>query len=448
VAPKVFRDPIHGNIEVDESELRIIDLPQFQRLRHIHQLALTHFVFHGAEHTRFGHSLGVLEVAGRMFDRLRTPGGGLEGMPQDKARRKRRLVRLAALVHDIGHSPFSHALEGGDEKLFARGEDHDKVGARIIGEQLTSAIKDAYAGEISAEDVVEVLEHALPAEETYLWQIISGPLDADKIDYLLRDAHYCGVRYGWFDFERILSKLIVHELPPEYGVSARVLGLDKGATEAYEEFFLARHWMNAQVYMHPARRQLDIIIRKLVVDLVPGGQLPTDITQYLRWDDDRVFAEAATSSSPWAQRLFRPLFYCAWRERVTKQRVTKVTATDSKSSAQSGVPVLQQFHQIADALEADASLKGSVYRDLATIKNKDYAERPGDASQKEADQIPFFVRREKDAKLVPVAQDSAVIPSVPETMTYFFVFVDRAKQERAMEIVSSLNFQTESGSDG
>jgi HD superfamily phosphohydrolase len=427
---KLFRDPVHGMIEVDqESELKVIDSWQFQRLRQIRQLALTHLIYHGAEHTRFGHSLGVMEIAGRMFDQLRFAGGGLEDMKADVAQRKRRLVRLAALVHDIGHSPFSHALEA--DNLFPKGEDHETIGVRILEEELRETIDAAYRDfGITTENVVALLEHTLPAEETYLWQIVSGPMDADKMDYLLRDAYYCGVRYGSFDLARILSKLIVHEMPAGYDLPDHVLGLARGATEAYEEFFLARHWMNAQVYMHEVRRQLDIIVRKLVADILPSRQLPSGVKDYLAWDEPRVFAEAAKNSSPWAIRLrsARPYFYCPYKDRSA----TTKTEPAERERSSTTLTSLQRFQKVIDVLQDDATLAGHVFPDTALLKNKDYSPREGG----ETSQIPFFVRRESDNALVPVAEESVVIPSVPAQITYFFAFVDPDHRARADQIVS------------
>lgn len=412
--PKLFRDPVHGFIEVDEdTELQVIDHPVLQRLRRIHQLALTMYVYPGADHKRFSHVIGTMEVAGRIFDQL-VRDKALAGS-QDELQRKRRLVRLAALVHDVGHAPFSHA---GEEHLFPQEpekEDHESFGMRILQGELGALIDTLYKSRfgISKESVIDLLSNAVPPEDRYLWQIISSPIDADKMDYLLRDKHYCGVRYGEFDLPRIVSKMTVHEIDPSTKQKDRVLGLRYGAVQAYEEFFLARHWMSAQVYFHPVRRQLDIVLRNVMAELLPGGRYSLNMNEYLTWDDGVVFAKVfdLSNTSKWATRLREPRPYF---EKVFDE------SDSSPRSTTSGETTLQRFDELRKELQGELGTKVFAEHD-ARVKNK-LASSSGDGV---GEDLPLCVETTKGGDFVPVTAESAILTNFPRAVTYFRIFVER-----------------------
>ena len=202
-----LRDPVHGFIRADALEAALINTQPLQRLRSIHQLGFTYLVFPGAEHSRFAHVLGAMELAGRVYDALAAKSAGI--LDPDRRGADRRLVRAAALMHDIGHAPFSHSAED----LFEEHIDHEEMTRRLI---LLPEIRAAFAAHgngLEPERIASLLAGGADARERLLAKIVSGELDADKMDYLLRDSLFCGVRYGTYDLERILDTILPQPAP-------------------------------------------------------------------------------------------------------------------------------------------------------------------------------------------------------------------------------------------
>ena len=220
---KIFkvRDPIYGFVKLDSQEIEIINSEYFQRLRRIKQLSLTDMVYPGATHTRFEHSLGVVQMATDMFDNIVAQNKNLEklGINREDARRTRKIIRLAALLHDVGHAPFSHA---GEESMPLLPKDHYryKAKSRYKHEDYSIAaikmifrdyIENHRFGEalgIKAEDITTLLgdQSISPTRSALIWSgLISGQLDADRADYLLRDSHHLGVNYGTYDRNRLIN---------------------------------------------------------------------------------------------------------------------------------------------------------------------------------------------------------------------------------------------------
>lgn len=284
----IIRDPIHGFIKYNNLERDIIDSMPFQRLRNIKQLAFTNLIYPGAEHSRFSHSLGVMEFATKVFDALifkhrKEIGWDEEGV----VLKNRQLLRLVSLLHDLGHPPFSHA----GEDLFEKGSDHESYTSRIIGETVIKEIIDKHKESIgvTADDVI-ALFNGKPMggsfkDAAFLKEIYSGEIDVDKMDYLLRDSLFSGVHYGKFDHERLINSLCLVPNPASGG-GGLVLAVEEGGIHALEALILARYFMFTQLYFHRGRRAYDL---HLIGFLKREVKIyPKVISDYLQWDDIRV----------------------------------------------------------------------------------------------------------------------------------------------------------------
>lgn len=304
-----FRDPIHGFIDVSDDELKIINSAPFQRLRNIRQLATTYLVYHGAEHTRFGHSIGVMHLTSRVFDSITNKCPNLFSDNNEENECKiawyRQLLRLIGLTHDLGHAPFSHA----SEDLFESGIKHEDYTKLIlfnteiadhinsIGAKFQAKYGEAY--EITPELVWMIYEGKEVTNEKFispdflfLQSFMDGELDCDKMDYLLRDSHFCGVTYGRYDLDRFVSTLTAYKTDDMIQ-----LAIERGGIQALEEFILARYFMFIQVYFHKTRRFLDKSLVKCLKAILPGGKYPENVVDYLKWDDARVITLISESDA-------------------------------------------------------------------------------------------------------------------------------------------------------
>lgn len=262
---KIFRDPIHGNISLtlprDQVLLDLIDTPEFQRLRRIHQLGSSYLTFHGAEHSRFTHSLGVLHLMTRALDQL------CENFPELEIKIKNhyQLGRIASLLHDIGHGPFSHSAENVKSWKLPH---HEVSGAAIIfGQSAISKVLRKY--KVNLSELKNILNDCstLPL----ISELLHGHFDIDRADYLLRDSHATGVKYGVFDLERILSSLSYYKRAGKIH-----LAIDYKGLHALEEFILARYFMYEQVYLHKTSLAAEFLLQaifKRVADLSKSGKL-------------------------------------------------------------------------------------------------------------------------------------------------------------------------------
>ena len=295
------RDPIHVFIRLDQDELKVLNSRWFQRLRQIHQLALSYLVYPGATHRRFEHSLGAMELAGRVFDVVTAADNVTDEVRsvvpeinRDTAHRAywRRVVRIAALCHDIGHLAFSHAAE---HALLPSGWSHERLGKEILLSEDMRRIFDSMTPPLRADDVVKLALGPKKAEglqfsnwEAILSEIIVGDaFGVDRIDYLLRDSHHMGVAYGKFDHYRLIDTLRVLK---SHHANEPSIGLEHGGLQSAEALLLARYMMYSQVYFHPVRRIYDIHLQEFLSAWLPGGKFPVDPRKHLELTDNEVGA--------------------------------------------------------------------------------------------------------------------------------------------------------------
>jgi hypothetical protein len=287
-----LRDPIHGFVHADALERALIGSRPLQRLRWIHQLGFTFLVYPGAEHSRFSHALGAMGLAGRVFDSLIAKQPDL--VPVNERSHARRLVRAAALVHDVGHAPFSHSAED----RFEGGIDHEEMTRRLLALPEIGALFERCGDGLSVAAVVELLAGRVPPERRFLAQIVAGELDVDKMDYLLRDSLYCGVRYGVYDLDRLIDTLVAVADP----VSGETgLGVESGGVHAVEALILARYYMFTQVYFNVTGKALEY---HLTAWLEAAGRFwPADPERFLDEDDHSVLAAMRRDPSEHARAV-------------------------------------------------------------------------------------------------------------------------------------------------
>lgn len=274
---KRFSDPVHGTMGFSELEVEIIDSRVFQRLRNIRHLGLVHYVFPGADFSRFSHSLGVCHLTGRMLDSLRSVGHTI-----DEA--KFRDFRLAGLLHDIGHYPFSHPLEQAISDFYrledvTREEESGNSGAEETGGRKSRFYKHAEVSELTLSEDVELREifsrnNVDPGEISKyfvsdtvadLGNLISSDLDADRLDYLIRVAHYTGLPYGHVDLEYLLSQLRVD--------ARNQICLHKKALRTVDHFLLSRYFQYQQVILHKSVVIFERVLKDVIWSLLDKEQL-------------------------------------------------------------------------------------------------------------------------------------------------------------------------------
>lgn len=278
--PKFFRDPVHGQIRyhpVDLSQAlpcpgpsrlgwvirKLIDCPEFQRLRHIRQNGLTNLVFHGAEHSRFTHSMGVAALAGDMLDRV---ARNMDETPDEDTRLA---VAAAALLHDIGHGPFSHTLE---EACKAAGIplNHEKLTVRIITEESNINRVLREVDQAFPQKVASFIDKSLRKDDHWTYRLVSSQLDADRLDYMKRDARAAGLQGYDFDLARLLDCL-------EHLDSKRI-AVNRRAIAAVELYLVALDKLYSSVYYHHAIRAATVLLGGVLqraVELFKSGT--TDI---------------------------------------------------------------------------------------------------------------------------------------------------------------------------
>ncbi len=332
----VIRDTVWNNIWIEPAALRLIDSVPFQRLRRVKQLGLAYLVYPGAVHTRFDHALGVYHLTGRAL-RLLERAGELTGVPE----RERTILRLAGLLHDIGHYPFSHALEELEVTLVPH--DHEALAGDFLAEPAVAGALE----ELGEGAPLEIHQLILGRSENPLQGLVSGSLDLDKIEYLTRDARFCGVPYGDIDVHRLLDSLRLLRDPDsgrqEVGVAAQGLS-------ALESLLFAKYQMFRNVYWHHAVRAASVTFQRLVRDALTDGWATRE--HIVGAGDEELLASLevlAAASTVDSARRARELYLPALRHRRLPKRAAEWggdALTDALTRLQR--EVAQWFHERPD----------------------------------------------------------------------------------------------------
>lgn len=242
---KFIRDSVYGDINLNDFEVRIMDMPQFQRLRRIKQLGLISLIYPGATHTRFEHSIGTMNLGSKLSEEL--------GLEKDEIE----LIRTSALLHDIGHGPFSHVSEG------VLSVPHEEFTKYVVTQ---TSMRDLLEEKYDVNEIVDIVNG-----KGYLGPIVSGELDVDRMDYLLRDSHNTGVAYGIIDYERIISNLKLED----------GLILDIKGVQAAEGALVSRYFMYPSVYQHHTTRIVNSMFRRALKRVIDEGIInENDIYKY------------------------------------------------------------------------------------------------------------------------------------------------------------------------
>lgn len=312
---RIIRDPLWNTIRLDATAVRIIDTAAFQRQRYIKQLGFAHLVYPGATHTRFDHAVGVYHLAVIALRRLRDGGDIAEELWQDAG-----LVQYAALLHDIGHYAFSHALEElGSDMLPG---DHEAVSARFFAStELAEALSTL--GEDAAQKIHALIQGR---SENPFGGLVSGSLDLDKMEYLRRDARFCGVPYGEVDVDRLLQGFTILA-DPETGVPE--VGVHEKAVSALESLLFAKYQMFRNVYWHHAVRAAVALYKRIINEAVSANIL--DAEELVGPTDEELLYETARRAQALDTEVAERLatrWLPALRARRLPKRALEVTAAE------------------------------------------------------------------------------------------------------------------------
>ncbi len=421
-----IRDPIHGTIRLSFSELAIVDHPVFQRLRGIKQLGFTDQAFPGATHTRYAHSIGAMEVATRMFDAAFPVEKGL--LPAEDRARLRQLLRLSLLLHDLGHPPGSHASERAmparrtlELSCFTEAEQDERASHEdytlklLLDSSLTQSIVSGFSEQgILPEDIAHLISGRFPARSStcvvgdidyfpLLTQMVSGEMDADRMDYLQRDSFYTGVSYGKFDMSWLLENLGFHVVD-----GRAYMALTNRAVFAFEDFLLSRYHMFVSVYYHYISVGLETMLAKFYQQSPEDFAIPSDSESYALTDDIALWSALRTSSNPWAQRI---------ASRNAYRRVLEIETTD-------GVDI----GEVEAAFEA-AGIDYFSSKDRGVL-SKYYL---GSGTHQ-----PIFVVNRQLQTVTPISENARVYERYKQPIQLIRIYTHPDHQRRAREILKGI----------
>lgn len=362
-----IRDPIHGNLDLSDEEATVLDSLVFQRLRQIKQLGFAEFSFPGATHNRYLHSIGASHVASQMFDGILRK----YKFSSKKARRRlRQCLRLAVFLHDIGHGPLSHASEEvmpalknlkiSAYKKFRKDLDlpneiitndrqanHEDYTIKFITDSSLTAVLKKVFPDILPLHIACLIDKRLAAPDDFfidqgvdfrsiLSQIVSSELDADRLDYLERDAYFCGTNYGRIELEWILTNLTYCQVEHEM-----FLALNRRALYAFDDFLLARHHMNLMVYFHHKAIMYEEMLMRYLTSKECTFRLPAGIEEYIDYTDYALYQHLKSVPNEWARRISERRIYRVLFEMHTTAKESGVRSRNMcEKLEESGIPTI------------------------------------------------------------------------------------------------------------
>lgn len=316
-----IRDPVHGSIQIHDEEIPILSHNFFQRLRNIKQLGFSEYVFPGATHTRFLHSIGVMHIGNKAFDKLFA-----DKLQNKEILRIKETFKLACLLHDVGHAPLSHATESvmpklselkipsrflnKQDKLLDRQASHEDYTIKsIVDSTFTSAFEQvrAHFG-VDPNCIADIIVGHTPDEDYFtidginyfpiLHQLVSSELDCDRMDYLLRDSYFCGVSYGNYDLDWLIDNL-------QYCLieNKAYLAMSERAVVTFDDFLLSRFHMFLMVYFHYRSVCLEQLLLRYFKTSPDEYAIPASIEEYLHHDDHYLMKVLRNSANPYAQAI-------------------------------------------------------------------------------------------------------------------------------------------------
>jgi HD superfamily phosphohydrolase len=358
---EILRDPVWNNIRVDELTLKLVDTEVFQRLRYVRQLGWTYLVYPGATHSRFEHALGTHHLSRRTLALLGEAEDSTSISEVDQA-----IVRSAALLHDVGHYPFSHALE----EIGAL--HHEDVARPLITEGSVASLLSSRLGKDAPLKIFDLIRGR---SENPLQGLISGSLDLDKIEYLKRDAFMCGVPYGEIDVDRLTNSLVLVD-DPETG--RRALGVQEKALSALESLLFAKYQMYRNVYWHHAVRSATAMYKRLVEDAVKAKVV--DVQSLARHTDEGLMHKLENDRpTPLLAALKERKLYkraAEWPAAELDDDMVEWIATDRKRVAEAEDSLAKEFGLARGELLLDYPVKTQMLGlDIPVLRRSGKVER-------------------------------------------------------------------------
>jgi uncharacterized protein len=461
---KVFRDPIHQLIRIeaaDEVILDLIDTPEFQRLRRIRQLGVSWLTYPGAEHSRFVHSLGVFNFVQRIISVLRSRYA--EHEVAHYLGEYGRIAKAAAILHDVGHGPFSHMIE----RAFSGRTNHETMTAQLICAKGGSIRRVLEQHGLEPDEVADLISHTSP--HSLLTDMVSSQLDADRMDYLLRDSYATGVQYGKYDPEWLVNAVCVGRNPnrvssdTDEGTRSWRLALDmRRGDKAAEQFILARAHMNEQVYFHRVTRGFEAMLLnlfQLAAKSAESGELPDttpqvalkffskkalDTAEWLQFDEATMFtALHAWSNASLGVRPELKKLATAFLQRERLYRSVSIGKLKPLESALLGVE-LASSGLVKDVDWCFDNAESAVYKGLLTSA----PEKSSDAEEVMVESI-LVASGKPSLRATPIESISSLMAHLnKQRSSVFRLYFDRSRTEKIRPILTKFGLSVDSEGAG